>query len=230
MTEPPTTTTPPAPVPTLEDQLKQLEPRINMHLHQYGLGGDPLAAGQARILASRAIKSYDPAAGASFATWLDRSMQPLSRFKRQRATTVKVPERMQLDNQTLRVAELEFEEKHGRLPDMEELADAAGIPMKRIAAVRKTIRPVVAESAYEGNIPGQVEPDFVDEALSAVWRESDALDRQIIEMKTGFGGRYQPLAPKEVAAKLGLTPVQLTRRSQRLTAKLDELLEELQRT
>lgn len=202
-----------------------LQPKISYHLSRYGLGSDPLATGQAKLLAAKAVKSYDPSSGASFNTWLDRNMQPLSRFKRQRSSTIKVPERMQIDNFTMKRAEMEFEDREGRLPDMEELSDEAGIPLERISAIRKVVRPVASEAAFEGNLSGTHEPDTMDEALSAVWRESDKVDRLIIEMKTGFGGRYPPMTPKEISRVLNIHPVNLSRRSARLLAKVDELLE-----
>ena len=206
-------------------RITAMQPKINYHLSRYGLGADPLAVGQAKLLAVKAVKSYNPTSGASFNTWLDRSMQPLSRFKRQRASTIKVPERMQLENFTLKRAEMDFEDREGRMPDLEELADEAGTTLERIQAIRKAIRPVAAEGAFEGNLTGVNEPDTMDEAMSAVWRESDKTERLILEMKTGFGGRYQPMAPKEISRILNIHPVDLSRRSSRLGAKIDEMLE-----
>ncbi len=220
------TTTPPDPNPvTQQDPLAAYEGRINYHLHKHGLGGDLLAKTKARVLASKALKSYDPTAGASVDTWLDRSLQPLSRFKRERSFAIQLPERAILDNFEVRRAELEFEDKHGRLPDFDELADAAGVSLKRIAALRKAVRPQVAESAVEGQLSGSIVTDHTDEALTAVWQEADAIDRKIIELKTGFGGRHVPITSEEVASRLSLTPVQVSRRSARMAAKLDALLE-----
>ena len=207
------------------DPLQGLDGRINYQLHRYGLGDDPLAKGRAKVLVSKALKSYDPAAGASIDTWIDRSLQPLSRFKRERSFAVQLPERAVLDNFEARRAEIEFEEREGRLPDMRELSDASGISMKRLAALRKTVRPQVSEGSMEGQIAGEIEDANLDEALSSIWQESDAIDRQILELKTGFGGRHAPIPAGEVAARLNLTPVQVSRRSARIAAKLDEILE-----
>lgn len=210
------------------DPLAPYEDKINYQLHRYGLGDDPLAKGKARVLASKALKTYNPESGASVDTWMDRSLQPLSRFKRERSFAVQLPERAVLENFDVRKAELDFEEKNGRLPDMEELSDAAGVSMKKLSALRKTVLPQVSEEAMVGGVPSDLEPDYLDEALSSVHMESDKIDRQIIEMKTGFGGRYKPMISEEVASRLGLTPVQVSRRSKRIAAKVDEILELLQ--
>lgn len=208
------------------DPIAQLEPKIDYHLSRYGLSGDGLAKSRAKVLASKALKTYDPNAGASFDTWLDRSLQPMSRFKRERSFAIQLPERAVLESYEVRLAEAEFENKHGRLPEMDELADAAKVPMKRLASLRRTVRPQVSEEALDGASPAvDLGDDNLDEALTSVWNEADAIDRQIIEMKTGFGGRHQPMQAAEVAAALNLTPVQVSRRSARLFAKLDEILE-----
>lgn len=208
------------------DPLANIGPKIDYHLSRYGLSDDPLAKSKAKVLASKALKSYDPNSGASFDTWLDRSMQPLSRFKRERSFAIQMPERAVLDSYSVRMAELEFQERNGRLPEMDELAEEAKISMKKLASLRKTVRPQVSEAAVgDAGIAGDVADDQLDEALSSVWHESDALDRKIIEMKTGFGGRHQPMAAVEVATQLGLTPVQVSRRAARISAKLDQIME-----
>lgn len=212
----------------LEDAVLELDPLVNKHLHQYGLGDDKLAKGQALVFAAKALKSYHPGAGASLATWVDRNMLPLSRFRRSRATPVRVPERTMLDSLKVERARLDFEEEFGRDPDLDELADRAGMSVSRIDAVRKGFRKMAPEGAFEGNLASGLTPDTLGEAMDIVWDEADKLDRRIIEMKTGYGGRHQPMPAGAVAAKLGLTPVALSRRSKRIAAKLEELSEALE--
>jgi hypothetical protein len=47
-------------------------------------------------------------------------------------------------------------------------------------------------------------------------------------MKTGDGGAHEPMLPHEIARKLNLSPVQLSRRSAKLATKLEELRTALQ--
>jgi len=212
----------------LHELLKQHEGRINYHLHRHGLGADPLAKTQARVYAAQAFKSYSPEAGASINTWLDRNLMQLNRFRRQRATTMKVPEQMQADAMRIERAKMAFEEEWGREPELEELADMAGLSVKRLDHVRKGFRKVTGEEAIGGTQEGTHETDWIGEALDMVWDESGKKDRQIIEMKTGYGGKHQPMEPKDIAVNLGISPVELSRRSARIAAKLDELVEALE--
>lgn len=209
--------------------VESLEPKLANHLHRYGLGTDPLAKGKAKVLAARALKTYNPEAGAGFNTWLDRQMQPLTRFRRLRATAIKIPEKIQLTNMTIDRATAEFQNEHGRDPELEELADASGLSVARINKVRGSYRKMTGESSFENSLAGEFEPDHLTEAMNIVWDESDALDRKILEMKTGYGGKPQVASAADIAVRLKMTPVQLSRRSTRLAAKLDELLEELEK-
>lgn len=214
---------------TIGQRVHALEPRINYHLNRYGLGTDPLAKVQAKTYAAQALQTYDPASGASFPTWLDRNMQQLTRFKRSRATAIHVPERIQLDAYKIERARVELEEKLGREPELGEIADASLLSVKRINQVAKSFRKMPAEGVFEDALEGQYTTDWGSEALDMIYDEADKKDRQIIEMKTGYGGKHKPMEPKEIALRLGMSPVDLTRRSARITAKLDEIVEQLQR-
>ena len=66
------------------------------------------------------------------------------------------------------------------------------------------------------------------EALDYAYKDADKVDRKIIEMKTGYGGRYEPMPPNKIAAMLGLTPSQLTRRSIKLSLRIQEIEKNLQ--
>lgn len=217
------------PEEVFREQMREIEPRISYHLHRYGLGDDMLARTQARVYAAQAVRTYDPASGAGLPTWLDRNMQQLSRFKRLRATAVHVPERMQMDAMTIQRAKTDFEETEGREPELEELADRAGMSIKRIDQVRKGFRKMTSEEGFGGELESAQQVDWMGEAVDMIWEESDKKDRQIIEMKTGYGGRHKPMTPKDIATKLQISPVDLSRRSTRIAAKLETIMEELER-
>jgi DNA-directed RNA polymerase specialized sigma subunit len=224
----PATWVPPSSKSELSAAIEAIKPKLAYHLHRYGLGADPLAMGHAKVLAAKSLSTYDPNSGASLNTWIDRGMQPLSRFKRLRATAVKVPEKIQLDAYRVNRASIDFEEEHGREPEVDELADSAGLSVKRLNQIQQTFRKMSGETAFEGNLPGINDTDFMSEAMEAVWDEADMRDRKILEHRTGYGGK-PILQPKDVAIKLGISPVELSRRSARLSAKLDEIMEHLEK-
>lgn len=201
----------------------ELEPSINYHVSAIGAGDDKLVRQKARVIAGEAVKTYDPTKGSNLKTWVNNQMVRVKRFKRDVQQPVKIPERMQLDAYTLYKAEQAFMDQHDREPDLQELADFAAMPIKRIQKIRRAQRIMPSETTVSELGGSQhTSPDLADEALDYIYSESDKIDRQIIEMKTGYGGKYNPLQPKEIATKLKLTPSQLSRRSARLAYKLQQ--------
>ena len=198
-----------------------LRPTIDYALASLQSGDNPVLRAKAKVLAAKAIQSYDPQYGAALPTWVSGQLMPLRRMRRASMTVTNVPERIQLDAYTLFKAEQNFQDQRGREPDMQELADFSKLPIKRITTIRNTMKSTPSESAIGDAAPPQ-EADFTGEAMDYVHHDADHVDRRILELKTGYGG-HDMMEPKEVALKLGLSPTQLTRRSQRLTFKINEI-------
>ena len=211
----------------LSSVVDHLNPVINYSISSINAFNDNLIKNKARVFAAQAVQKYDPASGASLPTWVSGQLMQLKRFKREVNQPVKVPERVQLDAYTLSRAEQEFIDKFDREPDVEELADYAKMPRKRIEKIRRSFRAMPSQGAI-GDGFTQHETDFGAEALDYAYKDADKLDRKIIEMKTGYGGRYEPMAPNKIAAMLGLTPSQLTRRSIKLSLRIQEIEKNLQ--
>lgn len=206
-----------------------LSPTINGVLRSMGSEADPAVQVKAKVLAAKAIKSYSPEYGAALHTWVSQQLQPLRRFKRTELNPVKVPEGIQLDALHLMQKENEFVEQNNREPDLEELADFSKFPVERIHKIRTTFKPVAAQGTFGESMTSstQAQTDFSDESLSYVYKDADKVDRQIIEMRTGYGGKYDPMQPKDIALKLNLSPVQLARRSAKLAMRVNEIRDNL---
>lgn len=208
----------------LNATVKALDGTINYALYAVGDTENPQLKHQARLFAADAVKTFDPTRGAQLPSWVSGQLQSLRRFKRENTGPMKVPERAQLDAWHLEKVRREYLDQHGIEPDVKQLADASNLSVKRIADVRRATRPVVAQEAL-----GEVEQstaDYTDEALEYVYDDSDATDRQIIEMLTGYGGTS--MLPKNVIAqRLGVSPSLVTRRSERIALKLQEVERDL---
>jgi DNA-directed RNA polymerase specialized sigma subunit len=199
-----------------------LHPTINYALSSVHSANDPLVKSKALIYTAQAVQRYSPEQGASLPTFVSSHLRQLSRAARQARAPVKIPERKQLDLYAIYRAEREFGEKHGRDPDLLELADATGMSTKQIEKTRKYSYTIPAESQLpEGMGEGQG-PDYQQEAMDYAYHDADYLDRKILEMKTGYGGT-QTMTPKDIAVALKLTPSQLSRRSAKLTMKINSI-------
>lgn len=204
-----------------------LKPTIDYKLAALGVTDNPQMRYQARLMTAEAIKKYDPSMGVGLTTWTQQHLQGMNRFKRENQGALKVPDRAALDAWTLEKAQQELEDKLGREPDVHEIADFTKMSVKRIAAVRKATRPVAASSQMYSE--GEDLTDYLGEAMTYVYDASDAIDRKIIEMTTGYGGT-QAVPKNQVAVKLGISPAQVTRRTERIAQKLQALESDLKDT
>jgi DNA-directed RNA polymerase specialized sigma subunit len=213
----------------LNNVVKVLEPSINYAVSSIGAADDRLVRQKARIFAGLAVQKYDPTAGADLKTWVNHNLMQIRRFRRETQQPIKVPERQQLEAYTLFKAEQNFAADHEREPDLVELSDYSGIPIRKIEKIRRSQRLVPSETTMEG-FGGMMhaEPDLVNEALDYIYQESDKIDRQIIELKTGYGGKFDPIPPKDIAKRLKITPSQLSRRSSRMAFKIQQYEQALQ--
>lgn len=216
----------------IRKQVDDLNPTIDHVLASIGAAGDKQLKSKARVLAARAVQSFDPARGTQLNTWVSRQLMPLRRMKRKSDTAAHVPEGIQLDAMTLMRAENDFLDKFEREPDLIELADHSRLPIRRIEAIRKTFRPIPSEAAFtsdtqEVGLPGAPAGGYSGEAMDYVYRDADYIDRKIMEMKTGYGGG-EALPPSIVAQRLNLTPTQLSRRSAKLALQIREIEDALQ--
>lgn len=215
---------------SLYEVTKSLRPTIDSVVASLGGTGNPQIASKARVIAAKAIQSYDPSAGATLPTWVSQQLRQLTRDIRKSNNLVHIPDGVQLDAYALYRAEREFEDEHGREPTVEELADISHLPVKRILDVRTKMRPIVTDAGTEtdeGSSTLQVESsDYTQDALDYVYAESDRNDKKLLEYTVGYGGA-PILSNDQIMQKLRLTPVQLSRRKARLSLRINEVIDGL---
>jgi RNA polymerase sporulation-specific sigma factor len=200
--------------------VRSMDDTIGYKLSSMGVGNNPQMKHQARLYAAEAVQKFDPLSGAGLKTWTQSQLQSLQRFKRENQGAVKIPDRAAIDAWSIEKARRELEDELGFDPDVKQLADKSGLSVKRIATVHKITRPVAASEQMfetEGSLP-----DYLGEALEYVYDGADHVDRKIIEMTTGYGGK-PIMSKKDIAAALGISASQVTRRSDRLGAQLQEM-------
>lgn len=209
----------------LNKVVKKLEPAINYKLSSIGASGDPRMKHQARIFAASAIPKYDPMSGNKLSSFVQSHLQSMNRYRRENSGPVKVPERAQMDAWHLEKVRRNWIDEHGQEPDMTQLSDSSYLSKNRIRDVFKTTRPVVSEDQMAGQDNFSAS-DFSEEALEYTHMESDHIDRRIIELTTGFNGGL-PINKSVAALKLGISPSQVTRRSEKIAKRLLEMEQNL---
>lgn len=211
---------------------RHLRPTIESVIASLGDAGNPHLRSRANVVAAKAIKSYNPEAGASLATWVSSQLRQLSRDARKSNNVLSIPEGVQLDSYALYRAEREFMEEHDREPTLKELSDLTHLSQKRIVNIRKKVKAVVADEATVGEDGTELaqgsETDHSQEAMDYIYNDSDTTDQKLLEYLLGYGGET-PLDNKTIQKKLKLTPVQLTRRKARLAMRFNTIIADLER-
>lgn len=217
--------------------VKELQPTIDYTLSQYGVRGDSLIEGEARLVAARAVRKYDPTQGAGLKTYLSSQLQQLQRKIRRLREPIRIPERQTLDAAAIQRMTVEFIEEKGYEPSTGELANYSGISPERIAKLRALPRiasdasvsaaPTGADSEAGGMQEAAVyTTDWLDDAMRYVYTEAEPLDQKIFESMTGYLGA-EVLKPAELAAKLNISQSQISRRFARMMSDLQDIEKEL---
>lgn len=207
-----------------------LQPTISSSLASIG-GNDPNIKARARVVTAKAIQSYDPSSGASLPTWVSSQLRQLTRDVRKSNNVLSVPENAQLDAYHLFRVETELEDELGREPTVQELADKAGMSIKKIKTVRNKIRAIATDGNFEADDGSSIlqnnQDDYSNEAMDYVYNESDLKDQQLLEHLVGYGGA-DVWDNKTIMQKLKLTPVQLSRRKMRLSQRIQTIMSDLE--
>ena len=200
--------------------VKSLDNVIGYKLSSMNIADNPQMKHKARLMAAEAVQRYDPTSGAGLSTWTQNHLQGMQRYKRENAGPVKIPDRTVIDGWKIETASRELEDKLNREPTVKELADHAKMSVARITKVRQTNRAVASEDQM--HTFGDEVVDHLDEAMEYVYDGSDAIDRKIIEFTTGYGGNKM-FNKQEIAARLRISPSQVTRRTERIARKVQDM-------
>lgn len=205
--------------------LSAVAPVLSRGVTTYG-GGDKLMGGHAKLLALKALPTYDPQQG-RLDTHLLSHLQGLQRIYGKQQQLLKVPERIVLDYGKLQETEKELEDKLGRIPTIGELQRQTGLSRARIAKIRQANTGVATTgmapteendlSSVASRIVGddraaQAWLDFVHDDLSPT-------DQVIMEHLMGLYGKRK-MSTKDLAKQLAITPGAVSQRA----AKIQNLI------
>ena len=214
----------------LYNVVKSLQPTIQASLASMK-GMAPNIKAKARIGAAKGVQSYDPNSGASLPTWVSSQLRQLTRDVRKSNNVLSVPENAQLDAYHIYKTELELEDELGRAPTVQEVADRAGMSIKKISTVKGKIKAVATDAGFESDDGSSIVQnstnDYSSEAMDYVYNESDLKDQQLLEHLVGYGGS-DIWDNKTIMEKLNLTPVQLSRRKMRLSQRIQSIMTDLE--
>lgn len=210
--------------------LRKLQPTIDQGISaSVGRSVGPNVRSRARRLTLDAVKSYDPQQ-AKLSTHVINHLKGLRRYQRQQQQILSVPERLSIDRQYLQQAEDELNDRLGREPTIDELADHAKISRRRISRIR-SYRPPVAEGSLlsmtspdNDQFSPTIEGPESDVIVEAVYGDQDSVGQKIMEWTLGLHGT-QPLSNQEIARRLRVTPGAVSQRKAMIQRQLQQMEE-----
>jgi DNA-directed RNA polymerase specialized sigma subunit len=213
---------------TNSELLAAIDPVIRQGLKTYGgvSAGSPSLRSKARQIALRSFRSYNPSRG-SLRTHLMGQLRGLQRAGAREAQIIRLPEQVALDRQHLEETEEELRVQLGREPSTQQLANAIGLSLRRIAYIRQA-NPAVATGTILAGAPARMPASTLpgQDQFEVGWQElvyhdlSDT-DQVVFDHLLGAHGK-QRLTTTKIAQQLGITPSAVSQRADRIQRKLDE--------
>jgi len=214
---------------TTAAMLETMRPLINKAVAAQSLQVNPLIYSKAKTITLSALSTYDPSKG-PLISHVYNNMQALKRYAGRLAQGVSVPERVVADQQAIRQAEADLEDRLGRPPTDSEIADHLGFSMKRLRRAR-TAQSGVPMSVMEGSAPdtgdaeGIFDPAVQQTGVNPAWvqlvyDDLSNTDKKIMEWTLGMNGQPK-LSNQEIARRLNISPGRVSQRKLEIQRKLD---------
>mgnify|MGYP000090028857 CR=1 FL=1 len=208
---------------TNKGMLTALQPSIDkgINIHMPGQS-NPLLNSQAKLMALRALDTYDPEK-AALGTHVINTLQGLKRQNTKMSSLLKVPERAAQEHGAILGATRELTEELGYEPDETQVADRLGIAVSRIRKLHG-LQHGISEGSFEGDnmyasSSGAKIPNIV---IDLVADDLGSMDRRIFDHTLGLRGREVKSAT-ELARMLKVSPGYISQRRRSIQEMMDRV-------
>lgn len=201
----------------LQALLNQLKPVIMREVNRWAGGlARPTLETKAKVLAVKAIQSYNPAAGTALSTHVTNQLQKLSRTVYTHTQAARLPEHKAVAMTSFNVAHEMLNSELGRSPTVVELSDHLGWSKSRTAEFQKAFERKELLTSGEFKPSAFAVNDYQqDPMVDFVVYDMSPDNQRLFEHITGYGGAKM-LSNDELMHKFKLTQGQLSYRKRKL--------------
>lgn len=205
----------------LQQVLDRLNPLIQKEVNRWaGTLARPALELEARRLAVEALQSYSPTAGASIGTHVTNRLMKLSRLPYSHQNIARIPEYQSLKFHSYNLAKSTLQDRMGRSPTADELADELGWSPAYLNRFQKFMRRELTESGPAPILNTKAEEGGVVDFL---YHDLAPKQKKLFQFTTGYGGS-PVLSGQELMKKLKLTQGQLSYQKRLLVNKIQSVV------
>lgn len=207
--------------------VNRLQPTISGVLSSAGIKS-PILNDRAKLIAARAMHSFDPSRGTKLKTYVSSQLRSLVRDAPKIQEPMVPGQKYRAEVAELNTAKTKFMDSFGRDATDEELAELTNIPLRKVVRLRSSNRARIPMSMVEEADDDSNAPDVIgssrtpyDDWVDAIYYGLGDVDRLILMHKTGYRNA-EVLDTQAISQRTGLSPDAVQQRAHRIQAQLDQ--------
>jgi len=186
--------------------ITSLNPYLQSHVNKFSAVRLPRSAieSQARLLALKALQTYDPKRGTQINTHLGHELKHLNRFVMEYQNVGKIPENRGIAISKFQNIKSNLTEDFGREPTLTELGDALMWSPAEVERMQSELRNdiIITQGKEEASFDTTYNPsDRTMDIVQFVYYQSDPEEKKVLEYTFGLGGNPK-LTSQEIALRI----------------------------
>lgn len=200
--------------------INSLNPYLQSHVNKFSAVPIPRTAleSQAKLLALKALQTYDPKKGTQINTHLGHELKHLNRYVIEYQNVGKIPENRGIAISKFQNIKSNLTEDLSREPTVTELADALQWSPAEVERMQNELRSdiLITQGKEEAFFDTTYNPSDRDrDIVEFVYYQSSPEEKKVLEYLFGIGGNPK-LSTAEIAMRLNKTPAEIGNIKKRL--------------
>jgi len=203
-----------------------LDPYLQSHVNKFSHAPIPRSAleSQAKLLALKALQTYDPKRGTQINTHLGHELKHLNRYVIDFQNVGKIPENRGIAISKFQNIKSNLTEDFNREPTVIELADTLQWSPAEVERMQNELRSdiLIAQGKEEAFFDTAYNlSDRPKDIVEFVYYQSSPDEKKVLEYTFGLGGNPK-LSVVDIAAKLNKTPAEIRTMAKQLAKTIND--------